>query len=466
MNTTLILVVLAAYFVVMIGIGWYGRKYAKDFDSFASAGKSCGAIMLIGTCVGSQIGNGFVVGGAGDGAAFGLSGAVYGIACGLSYLASAVILNKRVYAKGFITLPEFLHDRYGDRATSLVFCIAYSFSSIGVIAAQIMAGSALFEAFGLNGTIGAIVITLVVLAYSSLSGLWGSFATSVVQVAVIIVALMATFFIIVGQGGFTIINDAIASGAVPSDYWNIGNRGLSYFLTLTIPVCLQCMIDQCNIQRINSAKSEKSAFRGYVWSFVICVFVAFMPTFIGMYGAARYGITGNSVFFTVALEALSPLASAMLIAAVVAAIMSTIDSLFVAFSTVLLKNVYQGFINPNPSEKFFKIGDKVCSIGIAVVALLVSLQFTSIISLLNSVYAFICACAATPFLGGLFWKRGTSKGALASVLVGFVVVLLHLTGIISLPLADLTPTLIAAVVYVIVSLCDKSGAEVQTDGAK
>ena len=44
MNTTLILVVLAAYFVVMIGIGWYGRKYAKDFDSFASAGKSCGAI--------------------------------------------------------------------------------------------------------------------------------------------------------------------------------------------------------------------------------------------------------------------------------------------------------------------------------------------------------------------------------------------------------------------------------------
>ena len=163
MNLTLIIAVLAVYFLVMVGIGWYGRKYAKTFESFTSAGRSCGAIMLIGTCVGSQIGNGFVVGGAGDGSVFGLSGAWYGIACGLSYLASALIINKKIYAKGFISLPEFLQDRYHDKTTSAIFCICYSISSVGIIGAQIMAGSALFEAFGMSGTIGAIVITVVVL---------------------------------------------------------------------------------------------------------------------------------------------------------------------------------------------------------------------------------------------------------------------------------------------------------------
>ena len=75
MSIPLIIGVLAVYFLGMIGIGWYGRKYAQTFESFTNAGRSCGAIMLIGTCVGSQIGNGFVVGGAGDGSVFGLSGA-------------------------------------------------------------------------------------------------------------------------------------------------------------------------------------------------------------------------------------------------------------------------------------------------------------------------------------------------------------------------------------------------------
>lgn len=457
MDIGLIVGVLAVYFLVMIGIGWYGRKYASTFETFTNAGKSCGAIMLIGTCVGSQIGNGFVVGGAGDGSIYGLSGAWYGIACGLSYLASALLINKRIFAKGFISLPEFLQDRYHDKATSAIFCLCYSISSIGVIGAQIMAGSALFESFGLSGTVGAIVITIVVLLYSSLSGLWGSFATSVIQVAVIIVALVTTFFIIISNGGIDIINQAIATGTVAGDFWDLGNRGWQYVLVLTVPVCLQCMIDQCNIQRINSAKSEKSAFVGYIFSFIICVVVAFMPTILGMYGVAEFGVTGNSVFFMVAMEALPPLACAMLIAAVVAAIMSTIDSLFVAYSTVLLKNVYQGFINPNPTERFFKVADKVCTVCVAVVSLILSLQFSSIISLLSSVYAFISACAAAPFLGGLFWKGGTKTGAVASSIVGAIVVTLSLLKVITLPLTDLMPTIIAAVVYVIVSVLDKKG---------
>ena len=457
MNLAVLAVVLVIYFLGMVGIGLVGRKYSATYESFVSAGRNAGVFMIIGSAVGSQIGNGFVVGGAGGGAVTGLSGAWYGIGCGLGYLGIAALLNKVVYRKGFISLAEFLEDRYGDKMTSVVFSVATVLSYLGNIAAQIMAGSALFEAFGMSGTLGAVVITLVVLAYSSLSGLWGAYATSVVQVAVIIVAMLAVVGVILSQDGITIINEAMASGTIVSDGWDLGNIGLQAILLTVLPVWLAALCDQQTVQRINAAKSEKVSMTAHIISAILCVILAFMPALVGMYGAAVYGVTDDSVFFVVAMESLPSLVAAIAIAAVIAAIMSTIDSMMVAFSTVMLKNLYQGVINPKATDHTLKKMDSVLSIVVAVIALVLSLQFDNIISLLSSTYVFLTACCLVPFIGGLFWKHGTAKGALASSVIGLILVTLSLTKLLVLPLLDFTPIIIAVVVYVIVSLLDKEG---------
>ena len=457
MNLTVLTVVLAVYFLAMVGIGLLGRKYAKSYDSFISVGRQAGVLMIIGSAVGSQIGNGFVVGGAGGGAATGLSGAWYGIACGRGYLGIAIALNKIVYAKGFISLPEFLEDRYGDTVTSVVFSVATVLSYIGNIAAQLIAGSALFQAFDLDGRLGAVVITLVVLVYSSLSGLWGAFATSVVQVVVITVALIATSILVLTGGGLEVINEGIAAGTVSADLWDLGNVGASSIIITVASVCLAALCDQQTVQRINSAKSEKASLTAHILSTIICIVLAFLPVLIGMYGAALYGVTDNSVFFVVVLNNLPPLASAIAIAAVIAAIMSTIDSMLIGFSTVLLKNIYKGIINPKVSDAALKKGDLLVSVVVCVLSLLLSFQFTNIISLLSSTYLFRSACCLVPFVGGLFWKKGTARGAVVSSVVGLVLVVLSLTKILVLPLLDLTPIAIAVVVYVVVCLLDKEG---------
>lgn len=170
---TLIVIVMAIYFIGMIAISWMGRKYGKNFDDFISAGRNCTTLMIIGSAVGSHIGNGYVVGGAASGAAVGLSGAWYGIGCALSYLAVALVLNHRVYKCGYISLPEILNARYGEKMTSVIFSVTTALSYIANIAAQLMAGKALFEALGFNGTLGVWVIAIVVMAYSCISGLWG-----------------------------------------------------------------------------------------------------------------------------------------------------------------------------------------------------------------------------------------------------------------------------------------------------
>jgi len=184
MNITLLVIVLVVYFAAMVGIGFMGRKHAESFDSFV-CNRSENVLKN------DRLDLGHVIK-ANTHPLTTDAGMLVASKChGLGYLAIALVLNKRVYTKGYISLPEFLEEHYGDKLTSAVFSVATVLSYIGNIAAQIMAGSALFRSFGLNGTLGAVAITVVVLAYSSLSGLWGAYATSVVQVGVIAVAMIA-----------------------------------------------------------------------------------------------------------------------------------------------------------------------------------------------------------------------------------------------------------------------------------
>lgn len=452
---TLIAIVMIAYFAFMIGISWMGRKHGKTFDEAITAGRTCGVFMIIGSAVGSHIGNGFVVGGAASGAASGISGAWYGLGCAISYLVMAITINKVVYRAGYISLPEFLQARYGEKMTSIIFSVTTALSYIANIAAQLMAGKALFEALGFNGTLGVWIICAVVVAYSMISGLWGAAATSVAQVSIIIVALIATTGILISQGAVGVINDAIQSGQMPGTYWDIGLPGLAAILITCIPISLAALCEQCTVQRIVSAKSEKVAFWGLILSFIIMIPAALMPAFIGMYGNVLYSNTSNSVFFQVALDVLPPLAAAVLIAAVVAAIMSTIDTMLVAFSTIMLHNIYRGMINPNVSEKALKQGDFILSLALGVVSAFVALQFTSILDLLWQMYNFCAACCFAPFIGGLFWKGATAKGAIASAITGFIYIALNMIGIIpTTTILSMFSFLPAAVAFVIVSTID------------
>lgn len=454
---TLIVIVMALYFVGMIAISWMGRKYGKNFDDFISAGRNCTTLMIIGSAVGSHIGNGYVVGGAASGAAVGLSGAWYGIGCALSYLAVALVLNHRVYKCGYISLPEILNARYGEKMTSVIFSVTTALSYIANIAAQLMAGKALFEALGFNGTLGVWVIAVVVMAYSCISGLWGACATSVVQVAIIIVSLLATFFIVLGRGALGLVTEAVANGLAPASYFDMGADGIAAILITIVPISLAALCEQCTVQRITSAKSEKTSFRALILSVIIMIPCALMPAFIGMYGYVLFGDTTNSVFFKVALDVLPGFFAALLIAAVVAAIMSTIDTMFVAFSTIIMHNIYRGMINPNASEGTLKKGDFACHLFLTVGAAVIALQFSSILDLLWAMYNFCAACCFAPFIGGLFWKKGTAKGAIASTIVGFIYIALNMAGIVpSTTLLSIFSFLPAAVAYIIVSLLDKN----------
>ncbi len=287
-----------------------------------------------------------------------------------------------------------------------------------------MAGKALFEALGLPGTVGAIAIAVVVLLYSKLSGLWGAFATSVVQTGVIIVGLVATTVVLISRGAIGEMSSAIQAGELASSSLDMSGLSASGFAAMMLPLLFGMVTDQPTYQRINSAKSARTSKIACYLSCIIMIPLALMPAFIGSFGAYKYNASGNSAFFDVILNELPALVCALIIAAVLAAVMSTIDCGLITMSTVLTRDIWQGALHKNPSEKQLKKITLVINILFMGSSTILALSSGSILGLLNSVYSFLAAACFVPFVGGIVWKRADARSAIAASVVGVLTVLI------------------------------------------
>ena len=455
---TTIVVVLVIYFLAMVAIGWAGRNKASNFEGYLSMGKSGGVLLLVGGAGGGQIGNGFVVGGAAEGSAVGMAGAAYGIACALSCVMVAIFLNDFIYKGGYLSMADFTRKRYHNEIPGTIYDLSTAISSIGLIAGQIMAGKALFVALGLPGNLGAIAIAVVVLLYSQMSGLWGAFATSVVQTGVILVGLVSTTLVLFSKGAVTEMSSAISAGSLAPSALNFSGLTAAGFAGMMLPLLLGMVTDQPTYQRISSAKSAKTSRIACYVAFLIMIPLALMPAFIGSYGSFEYGVSGSDAFFVVIMNELPPIACALIVAAVIAAVMSTIDCGLITMSTVLTRDIWQGALKKTPSEKELKKITLVVNIAFMGVSTILALMSSSILGLLNSVYSFLAAACFAPFVGGALWKKGNTHGAVAASIVGVLTVLVSWCGV-SYPIPTLFPVILSSIAYVIVSLATAGKSE-------
>ena len=452
-----IVVVLVIYFAAMVFIGWMGRSKASNFEGYLSMGRTGGVLLLMGGAIGGQIGNGFVVGGAAEGATSGLAGSAYGIACALSLVLVALFLNDFIYNNGYMSMADYTRQRYHSEVPGTIYDLSTAVSSIGLIAGQIMAGKALFEALGLPGTVGAIAIAVVVLLYSQLSGLWGAFATSVVQTGVIIVGLVATTLVLISRGAISEMSTAIQAGELASSSLDMSGLSASGFSAMMLPLLFGMVTDQPTYQRVNSAKSAKISKIACYLSCIIMIPLALMPAFIGSFGAYKYNASGNSAFFDVILNELPAIVCALIIAAVLAAVMSTIDCGLITMSTVLTRDIWQVALHKNPSEKQLKKITLVINILFMGSSTILALSSGSILGLLNSVYSFLAAACFVPFVGGIVWKRADARSAMAASVVGVLTVLISWIPGVTFPLGNIIPSglfpiIPSAIAFILVGL--------------
>jgi SSS family solute:Na+ symporter len=452
-------VVLGLYLAGMFVVGFFGRKYSETTDGFLTSGKRGTLMLVTASFMASHFGAGFVVGGAEQGAKVGLGGIWYGIACSLSYVVFGAIMSKRLYREKYMTVSDLLSKRYGDNFTANGYAILNAIASVGIMAGQIMAGQRLLQALGMDGVTGAIVCTVVVILYSAMSGLWGVMMTDFIQMSIGGLGLIAAFVVIFPGGGWSQLQTAL-----PSDFfeWIPSSWSTYEFLMILIPTTLYGFLSQPSYQRTIASKTEKVA----VWSpFIAALFLvpfAFIPALVGMFGHFLYpDMAPGAVFFAVIVEKFHPIAGALMLAAVIAAIMSTADSQLLAVTANIVHDLYQKIINPKATDRQCTVISYLTTVIVGLLALYVALSFTTIISLLSFTYSILVAATLVPVLGGFFWKGATSKGAICAMVTGILVLFLGRYEILSIPYPSLVAGIPALVVFVIVSVmtAKKNSAE-------
>ena len=448
--TTLIIVTFVIFMAINVIIGLRGRSHASTTKDFLTASGQSSIWFIIASAVGASIGSGVVIGTTQYAVKLGVAGAWYAIACGLASIIYAVVMCKFVYQNKLVSLSDYFKRRYDSNFIVLLYSGIGPFACAASMGGQLVAAKAIFKAFGIDPIIGLVITAAVMLVYTMFAGLWGSYATALFQVGVIILGVLMVGVSMLTQGGL-----ATTHAYYPAESFSLFNITPELWVMFVGPMCLSVLVDQTSVQRVSSAKSERVAFWGHFLSSVPLILFGLLMVYIGMWAGAEFPEAGGSAFIVLLMNKVSPLVCAIMICAILAAIMSTASGALVATDALVVHDLYCGFINKSASEAQQKRLNLAVNVIVSVAAVVCAAMFENVIDLLSAGYTIMLSGTLVPLIGGLVWKRGTTKGAAASAAVGMLVALLSLFGVITVPFSSIFPVLPGIITYVIVSLCTK-----------
>lgn len=451
------IIFLCVYLLVMIGIGIYGRKYAESFSDFIDTGKKATLIMLIGTSLGNHIGGGFVIGGSEYGAQYGIGGAWFGMACGIAYLFFSLIA-KKVRFMGAATVSDALAYRYGGKRTRLVFALLNTIGYTGIVASQIFIGGKILSALGMDPTLGVIATTLIVITYSSFSGLWGAMMTDTIQVITCSIGLVIALIYLLATHGTAPLAQLDPRNM---DFMPFGTME---FLMIILPTSLFGFLSQVTYQRTAAAANDKIAVSHHWIAGLILLPLAFIPVIIGMYGRAFIPeVESAQALIMVMLNSVPPVVGALVIVAIFAALMSTCDGLILGVIAHVMHDIYKHVIGTQASDRTLRRGSTILLISVGIGALLVALMANGIVSTLILAYSVVVCGSVVALLGGVIWKGATEAGAFWSMIVGGGTFLLGKFGILPIPYPNVVALLPSILVFIVVSLMTSSQVNAKVD---
>ena len=457
---------LAVYFLIMLGIGLYAFKTNEDSASgYMLGGRKLSAPVTALSAGASDMSGWMLMGVPG---AMYVSGAsslwiAFGLVLGawINYLVVAPRL--RIFtevANDSITLPDYFENRFLDETrilrviASIVIILFFTlYTSSGVVA-----GGKLFESsFGLSFELGVFITAGVVVTYTFFGGFTAVSITDFVQGCIMFVALVLVPTVVIFElGGIGETLDSVASinpqllslmvdastgealgfvAIVSLLSWGLGYFGQPHIIV--------------RFMAISSVKALPTARRiGMTWMIVALIGAAMT----GIFGLAY--MTANNlpiedpetIFIVLSQLLFNPLIGGFLLAAILAAIMSTISSQLLVTSSSLTRDVYACFINKNATDSQQVLVGRLCVIVVAVAAIFLALgENKTILSLVSNAWAGFGAAFGPLVLISLIWDKMTKASAIAGMLAGTITVLIW----IFMPI-DAQGTVLSSYIYEII----------------
>ncbi|MDO4897701.1 MAG: sodium:solute symporter [Rothia sp. (in: high G+C Gram-positive bacteria)] len=424
MNLFIILLYLAA----LILFGYLGKRRAKNTEDFRVAGRRLGPLLYTGTMSAVVLGGASTVGGVGLGYKFGISGMwlVVAIAAGvilLSLIFAPIISKLKIY-----TVSQMLSLRYGVRATQVSSVVMLAYTVMIAVTSTAAYASIFRVMFDMDRSLAILLGSLVVIGYSLLGGMWSITLTDMMQFAIMTVGIFLLMLpLSLSQaGGWSGLTERLSA-----EYFQLGTMGTDSIITMFVIYTLGVLVGQDIWQRVFSARSPEVARWGGTASGIYIALYGVAGAVIGMAAAVLApGLESkDDAFATVAQNFLPVGLGGIVLAAGVAAMMSTASGALIAAATVARVDVLP-FLTGKPaieeeggdSDEALKADRTyLLVIGLAVTGLAIFL--TDTVTSLTIAYDILVGGLMVAILGGLLWRRGTGIAAAASMLVGSVATL-------------------------------------------
>jgi SSS family solute:Na+ symporter len=371
------------------------------------------------------IGGSAAVGMAGLGFTQGLTGSWWLLVGCIGLLILGFFFARKVRSFGIYTLPELVEKQY-DAKVGFVASILIVVSWIGVIAGQIVAAGTILSILGMGSlTLWMVIFTLVFVAYTILGGQYSIIHTDTVQTVIIFIGIFGGLGLLFSHtGGLSELKSSL-----PQNYFSFplsSSFGLKVLITYLILVGSTYVVGPDMYSRLFCAKDEKTARNSVFWTALFVAIFAFTITLIGMGAKVLYpDISPEQAFPHVIKNVLPPVLNGIVLAALLAAIMSSADTCLLTTSTILSVDVVKRFY-PSLSERKTVFLSRWTIVILGILSLGVALALKGVISSLLFAYTVYTCGLVVPVVAG-FYKdklKVTSWGALASIIGGGLVGLL------------------------------------------
>ena len=485
-------VVVALYFVVIGGISiWTIRKKKDSPTDYFLANRNLGWFVIGASILASNVGSEHIVGLAGTGAKSGLVMGHYELHSWIVLMLGWVFVPFYMRSRVF-TMPEFLERRYNVKARWLLSIIQLLSYVIAKASVTIYAGAVVFNSFlGVDFWTGAVVLIVITGLYTIFGGLRAVMYTEALQAIVLLGgSIILTISGLIELGGW---NNLV--GAVTKDHLNmflpLSNPDFPWlgilFASPIVGIWYWCT-DQHIVQRCIAGRDEQQARRGTIFAAYLKLlpFFVFLIPGLMAYALASSGkihLAQSDQAFPTLVKALLPVGlRGILAGGILAALMSSLASVYNACSTLFTLDIYQK-IRPLSTERHLVKVGRIAT-GVVVVLGMVWIPVMRGISdilyqYLQSVQSYLAPPIAAVFLLGVFSRRINGTGALTGMVSGFIIGMMrialelarnHLSGIlysfatINFLYFCILLFLFSIVVMVVVSLLTAKPSEEQLNG--
>jgi sodium/proline symporter len=472
------LISIMIYLLAMLIIGYIAARMTKNLSDYVLGGRRLGPGVTALSAGASDM-SGWLM--------LGLPGSIYlsglgsiwlpiGLAIGAYLNWQFIAKPLRVYtevANDSITIPGYFENRFHDSSkilrvvSAIVILVFFTFYT----SASLVGGAILLEnSFGMDYILALWIGAAVIVSYTFFGGFFAASWTDFVQgILMFLTLIIIPIVAIIELGGWNATIQQI--GNIDTSYLNVYSGATAIGVISLLAWGLGYFGQPHIIVRFMGIKSTKqipkARFIGMVWM----ILSLFGAIFIGFAGIAYFADSplknSETVFIIFSQVLFNPWVAGFLLAAILSAIMSTVDSQLLVSSSALAQDFYKSIFRRNASQKEEMIVGRIAVLGIAVIAILLGYDPNSkILELVGYAWAGFGAAFGPVIILSLFWKRMTRNGALGRILVGAITVIIwsQLSGGL-FDLYELAPGfLFGSLAIVIISLLDRTPSkEVQAE---